>query len=131
MLDTLYMQRILKFIAEGSYEGALTPDLWLTFVESSNTETASFHRFVYHMNELVNAGLIKERDVEKSGWGFNPDASLDEISLVLTPIGQQFLVLLSQPPKGLPTERLEIALRHHGDAGKDALRFAVGTLLKH
>nr|WP_298409966.1 hypothetical protein [uncultured Halomonas sp.] len=131
MLDTSYMQRILKFISEGSYEGVIAPNLWSIFVESSTTVTASMHRFIYHMNELVNAGLIKERDVGKSGWGFNPDASLDEISLVLTPTGQQFLMLLSQPPKGLPTERLELALRQHGDAGAHALRFAVGTLLKH
>lgn len=129
MLDTSYMQRILKFIAEGSYEGVLTPDLWVEFVEAGANEKVDIHKLIYHMNEVANAGLIKERDVARSGWGFNPGADLDEVFLVLTPAGRLFLKLLSQPPEGLPAEKLDLALQANAGAGSAAFRFAVGDLL--
>lgn len=138
MLDVDFLKEILERINTSPYSGVSTKHLFDEFAEKEaiaegEKHSESEYKFKYHMDEAWSAGLIRSRNsMDNRNWGLTVNVNNDWIfvskTLVLTPLGCEFLKELNQP-KG--PERLIKALRSAGStAGKEALRVGVGVLLK-
>ncbi|SFU79583.1 hypothetical protein [Halomonas korlensis] len=131
MLDSQYMKDLLQSLNDGGYVGVKNDSLWHQFVGDDDDQQGQAHKFVYHMDELYGAGLMRQRSSQADGWGHCPTLSgnfdIASVPLVLTPLGQELLEELNKP-KGL--ERFKQALRSAGaTAGTEAVRYATGAML--
>lgn len=132
MLKPELVKDILDTIGEGEYVGVQVDWLFDKFVgdpdEAGENET---QKFVYHMDELFNAGLFKARNLDpRHGWGLSQGIggsySITNVNLVLTPIGGETLEELKKP-KGL--QKFMDAIRGAGAvAGSEAVRYGIGSL---
>lgn len=135
MLQPTMVREILEQIGQGKYIGTPLAELHTAFVgKDLNTATENdYLKFVYHMDELYNAGLFKPRDFNaKHRWGrseaIGGSRSYANVNLILTPIGAEVLVELNKP-KGL--DKLIQGIRSAGAAaGQEALRYGVSDLFK-
>ncbi|MBL1267663.1 MAG: hypothetical protein COA87_007925 [Halomonas sp.] len=135
MLQPALVQQILEAIGEGEYVGTRLGQLYKQFV-GDDVQAASeneYLKFVYHMDEIYDAGLIKNRDLKPEyRWGQSRELgggrSYANVHLILTPVGAEVLKELNKP-KGL--ERLIQAVRSAGAvAGQEALKYGISELFK-
>lgn len=134
MIDTHFVQAILKAIGDGQYVGTRVHDVIGRVIgDFDNASENEQEKFVYHMDELFKANLFRAKDLGRQyGWGFRKalggDYTSTNAQLVLTPIGGEALEEL-QKPKGL--ERFKVAIRTAGvTAGHEVIKFALSELFK-
>lgn len=135
MLQPSLVKQILKAIGDGEYVGARLPRLYKQFVgeDAQAADENDYLKFIYHMDEIYDAGLIKTRDLKPQyRWGKSAELgggrSYLDVHLILTPVGAEVLKELSKP-KGL--DRFIQAIRSSGAvAGQEALKYGIGELFK-
>lgn len=130
MLDEQLVKDLLESIGEGQYIGTSAVELMEQHKgDGSENDT---EKFIYHMDELFDAGLYKVKSLKAEyRWGMTRGLGnaidLTDVRLVLTPLGGEVLEELRKP-KGL--ERLKNSIRTVGAmAGSEAVRHAVANLL--
>lgn len=135
MLQPSMVKSILEKIGKGEYVGTPLCDIYTHFVgqDLQAAEENDYLKFVYHMDQLYDAGLFEPRNISsKNRWGksqsLGDTRSYTNVNLLLTPIGSEVLKELNKP-KGL--EKFIQSIRSAGaTAGKEALRYGVSDLLK-
>ena len=135
MLQPAMVKDILDQIGQGEYVGTPLGNLYTRFI-GKNVQAAEendYFKFVYHMDELYDAGLFKTRDLDPHRrWGqsgaIGRVRGYTNVTLILTPLGAEVLKELKKP-KGL--DRLIQGIRSTGAVGgQEALRYALGELFK-
>jgi len=135
MLQPAMVKDILEEIGQGEYVGTPLRELYTRFVgeDVQAAEENDYFKFVYHMDELYNAGLFKTRNLNpRHRWGQSEALggvrSYSNVPLLLTPLGSEVLKELNKP-KGL--DRLIQGIRSAGSvAGQEALRHGLSELFK-
>ncbi|SHL51804.1 hypothetical protein [Halomonas caseinilytica] len=130
MLQPKMVKEILEEIGKGEYVGTPLGDLYRKFVgeDVQGADENTYRKFLYHMDEMFDAGLFKCRDLnERHRWGksngIGNGRSYTNVNLLLTPLGAEALQELSKP-KGF--EKLVEGMRTAGTmAGQEALKYAI------
>lgn len=131
MLDADYLQCLLAHFEKASYSGVTNTDVGKLMVDRDKDEADEVAKFIYHMDEVWNAGLIRWKDqlvLKRWGLSQSPDGqhTFSSYPLVLTPAGQAFIDELS---KTSGMERFKAAMKTTGlAAGAEALKVIVTQL---
>ncbi|HCR99165.1 MULTISPECIES: DUF2513 domain-containing protein [Halomonas] len=135
MLKPELVREILQKIGDGEYVGTPLGDLHKQILNNdiSGADENEYQKFVYHMDELYDAGLFKTRNLgAQNRWGQSKSVSntrsYTNVPLLLTPLGAEVLKELNKP-KGL--ERLIQGIRSAGSVtGQEALKYGVKELFR-
>ena len=129
------MKEILEFIGKGEYVGVTLAQLQASFLgkDIDAPDENEYLKFVYHMDEIFDAQLIKSRELgRKYRWGkvdtLDGGRHYQNNHLILTPIGGEVLKELNKP-KGL--DKFIHAVRSVGAmTGQEAIKYGIGELFK-